>query len=178
MSIAIANAVLDVIEDENLCRNAKQVGEFMLKELKQLKQDYELIGDVRGCGLFLGVEIVKDKQNRQPAPEMADYIVSAFKQKLVLMSTEGIEGNILKFKPPMCFNMENAVHWLDVFRRILVAAAGNEQQDLLSSSPNGLSKQDSGLESCSNSTQDGSISSSSCLSDDSLTSLSSGEENP
>lgn len=183
VSIAIANAVLDVIETEKLCQNAKQVGDFMLKELGRLQQEYEFIGDVRGCGLFLGIEIVQDKLGKHPAPEVAEFIVSAFKQNFVLMSTEGMEGNILKFKPPMCFNMDNARHWLNVFERILVQTF-NEMESILSISfKTGITKQDSGLggSCCStNSTKDGSISSSSCLSDDSLTSLSTssgGEDN-
>jgi len=119
VSISIANAVLDVIENEKLQENAKKVGEYMLNELERMKFSSDHIGDIRGYGMFLGVEIVKSKKSKLQASEIADYIVAEFKKNYILMSTEGIYGNILKFKPPMCFSLENAKHWLEVFRSII-----------------------------------------------------------
>lgn len=199
MSIAIANAVLDVIEQEKLRENATAVGNFLLAELNKLKAEHDFIGDVRGRGLFLGVEIVRSKLCKRPDAALAEHIVAAFKQQLVLMSTEGIAGNILKFKPPMCFSMENARTWLDVLRSILatlddpqtlqaiqcarLAADGqaSEKQPAEPKQPGESRGADSALgsSSCSSSANGGSLSSSSCLSEDSLTSLgsSSGDEN-
>ena len=60
----MANAVLDVIEEENLCENATKVGDYLLNSLKKFKEDYELIGDVHGAGMFIGVELVNDRRTK------------------------------------------------------------------------------------------------------------------
>jgi len=62
--MAMANAVLDVIEEENLRENATKVGDYLLNSLKKFKEDYELIGDVRGAGMFIGVELVNDRRTK------------------------------------------------------------------------------------------------------------------
>merc|ERR1712029_541024 len=130
VSISIANAVLDVIENEKLKENAKLVGDYMLDELEKIKLSCDLIGDVRGKGMFLGIEIVKSKKSKNQASEIADYIVSEFKRNFIIMSTEGVYGNILKFKPPMCFSLENAKHWLTVFRTIIENLNATTRLDL------------------------------------------------
>lgn len=89
MSISIANAVLDVIEREKLRENAKLVGDYMLSELNKLKPLCDHIGDVRGRGMFLGVEIVRNKKDKQQASDIADHIVAEFKRNFIIMSTEG-----------------------------------------------------------------------------------------
>lgn len=91
----------------------------MLNELEKLKSICDYIGDIRGKGMFLGIEIVKNKKSKVHASEIADYIVAEFKRNYIIMSTEGIYGNILKFKPPMCFSLDNAQHWLNVFKTII-----------------------------------------------------------
>ena len=89
VSISIANAVLDVIEKEKLQENAKLVGDYMLSELEQLKPLCKHIGDVRGRGMFLGIEIVRNKEDKEQASEIADHIVAEFKRNFIIMSTEG-----------------------------------------------------------------------------------------
>lgn len=119
VSLAIANAVLDVIENEKLCEKAVSIGNFMIKSLKSIQDDYNCIGEIRGSGLFFGVDLVKSKETREPATELAEYIVQRFREEKVLMSTEGKYGNVLKFKSPMVFSMENARFWLKTFHSIL-----------------------------------------------------------
>lgn len=80
--------------------------------------------------MFLGIEIVKSKKSKNQASEIADYIVSEFKRNFIIMSTEGVYGNILKFKPPMCFSLENAKHWLTVFRTIIENLNATTRLDL------------------------------------------------
>lgn len=117
--MAIANAVLDVIEKENLRENATKVGDYMLNCLKKLKDEYLIIGDVRGAGLFFGVELVDDRDTKKPAAMVAGWVVRRFREEGIIMSTEGKYDNVLKFKPPMQFNMQDAKFWLKTFQVIL-----------------------------------------------------------
>ena len=117
--MAIANAVLDVIEEENLRENATKVGDYLLNSLEKFKEDYELIGDVRGAGLFIGVELVDDRRTKKPASLAAGWAVRRFRDKGIIMSTEGKYDNVLKFKPPMTFNMKDAKIWLETFQSIM-----------------------------------------------------------
>jgi len=119
VSLAIANAVLDVIENEKLRENALIVGNIMKKGLNDLKAQYPIIGDVRGEAFFLGVDLVVSRDTKEPASLLAEYIISKFKDEKILMSTDGKYGNVLKFKPPMVFSIKNAEHFLQTFEDIL-----------------------------------------------------------
>lgn len=119
VSMAITNAVLDVIEQENLRENATNVGNQLLSALKELKNRHPIIGDVRGIGLFIGVDLVKDRLTKEPAAEEAKEVIARLKEERILMSTEGKHDNVLKFKPPMVFNQKNADHLIAVLDRIL-----------------------------------------------------------
>ncbi|KAM9501116.1 ethanolamine-phosphate phospho-lyase [Clarias gariepinus] len=108
VSCAIGLAVLDVIEKEDLQGNALRVGRYLTDLLEKLKQKHPLVGDVRGCGLFVGVELVKDRLNRTPATAEAQDVIYRLKDQQVLLSADGPHRNVLKFKPPMCFSREDA----------------------------------------------------------------------
>ncbi|MFC5434959.1 aminotransferase class III-fold pyridoxal phosphate-dependent enzyme [Rhodanobacter umsongensis] len=113
VSCAIALAVLDVIADEKLQENARRVGGFLLDGLRELQQRHDAIGDVRGCGLFIGVELVRDRAARTPDQPKARAVVEAMKARHVLLSTEGPDDNVLKIKPPIVFSQANAEEFLD-----------------------------------------------------------------
>ena len=119
VSCAIALSVLNVIEAENLQQNALDVGNYLLSELNLLKQKYELIGDVRGAGLFIGIELVKDLKTKEPALEMANEIVNNMKGRGILISTDGPFNNVLKIKPPLVFTRENADSLIQMLENIL-----------------------------------------------------------
>ncbi|XP_054717656.1 ethanolamine-phosphate phospho-lyase-like isoform X2 [Uloborus diversus] len=119
VSMAIASAVLDVIEDENLLSKAERVGEAMLHKLRELKKKHSIIGDIRGEGLFIGIDLVKDSITKEPATEEAAYIIARMKQERVLLSAEGKYENVLKFKPPMVFNEENVDTLLTTLDQVL-----------------------------------------------------------
>lgn len=119
VSCAIALAVLDVIENEQLQANAHRVGNFLLDGLRALQSRHECIGDVRGHGLFLGAEIVRDRAERTPDQPRAKTIVEAMKAHHVLLSTEGPEDNVLKIKPPIVFSQANAEEFLDKLDQVL-----------------------------------------------------------
>ncbi len=106
VSSAIGRTVLEVIEEEKLQQNALQVGAFLKERLVSLQQKFPIIGEVRGEGLFLGFELVNT--NKQPLENQASYLVNRMKDFKILMSTDGPDHNVLKIKPPMVFNLENA----------------------------------------------------------------------
>ncbi len=119
VSCAVGLAVFDVIEDEQLQSNALAVGELLLDGLKALQSKYPLIGDVRGLGLFIGVELVTDQKFKTPADKQASYIAERMKQVGILISTDGPLHNVLKIKPPMCFNMKNSEKLISSLNSIL-----------------------------------------------------------
>ncbi len=119
VSCAIGNAVLDVIEDEQLQVNAHRVGDYLIEGFKSLQQKFEIIGDVRGLGLFLGIELVIDRESLAPAAAQASYISERMKQGGVLISTDGPLHNVLKIKPPLCFNRTDAENLLAVLESVL-----------------------------------------------------------
>uniref|UniRef100_A0AAA9S9X3 5-phosphohydroxy-L-lysine phospho-lyase n=1 Tax=Bos taurus TaxID=9913 RepID=A0AAA9S9X3_BOVIN len=110
VSCAVGLAVLDVLEKEQLQAHAACVGSFLMELLGQQKAKHPILGDIRGVGLFIGVDLIKDEATRMPATEEADYVVSRLKENYILLSTDGPGRNVLKFKPPMCFSLDNARH--------------------------------------------------------------------
>ena len=108
VSCAIGLAVLDVIEQEDLQNMAKHIGNFLKQQLWNLKKRFPIIGDIRGHGFFLGFELVKDLNTLEPAAKQASYLANRMKEKGILMSIDGPYHNVIKIKPPMCFNVEDA----------------------------------------------------------------------
>jgi len=106
VSCAIGIEVLRVIKDEGLQENALEVGNYLKSELKKMQDEFPVIGDVRGQGLFLGIELADKSKN--PLTEKAAYLINRMKDLGVLMSTDGKDDNVLKIKPPMVFSRENA----------------------------------------------------------------------
>ncbi|XP_034532596.1 ethanolamine-phosphate phospho-lyase [Notolabrus celidotus] len=108
VSCAIGLAVLDVIVKEDLQGNALRVGRYLTDLLQKQKDKHPLVGDIRGCGLFVGVELVKDRLKLTPATAEAQEVIYKLKQQHILLSADGPHRNVLKFKPPMCFTTEDA----------------------------------------------------------------------
>ncbi|UCH82583.1 MAG: aminotransferase class III-fold pyridoxal phosphate-dependent enzyme, partial [Candidatus Latescibacterota bacterium] len=101
VSCAIGMAVLDVIRDERLRQHALVTGTRFRDGLRALMDDHTMIGDVRGAGLFIGVELVRDRETLEPATEEADKLINRLKSRGILLSTDGPYHNVLKIKPPM-----------------------------------------------------------------------------
>lgn len=108
VSMEAGLAVLEVIQNEEMQAQAQQVGQFLLEGLRHLKERFPIIADVRGRGLFIGVELIRDSSSLEPALAELDWIVEYVKTKGYLLSTDGPLHNVLKIKPPMTFNHQNA----------------------------------------------------------------------
>jgi 4-aminobutyrate aminotransferase-like enzyme len=108
VSCAIGLEVLSIIRDEGLQQQAHDIGLYLIDGLKQQQQRHPIIGDVRGSGLFLGIELVTDAGQKTPATAQARYLANRMRQKGILMSTDGPDDNVLKIKPPMVFGREDA----------------------------------------------------------------------
>jgi len=119
VSCAIGREVLKVIKDERLQAHALDVGSYLISMLKELQRSYSIIGDVRGSGLFIGIELVTNPVNPQPATQQAYYLINRMREQGVLMSTEGRQYNVLKIKPPMPFNRDNADTLIDLLNNTL-----------------------------------------------------------
>ncbi len=119
VSCAIGMAVLDVIAEEGLQANALAVGERLLVGLRGLMERHPLIGDVRGLGLFVGIELVLDRQTLEPAGAEASYIANRMRDHGILVSTDGPYHNVLKIKPPLVFNAENADFFVATLDKIM-----------------------------------------------------------
>lgn len=121
VSCAAGLAVLDVIEREGLRQNAQRVGAHLRAGIEAIAQDCSLIGDVRGAGLFLGVELVRDRTTLEPAAETARSVINRMRDDGVLIGLEGPLGNVLKIRPPLVFSVANADCLLDALNRALRA---------------------------------------------------------
>ena len=107
VSCEIGKAVLRVLDQEDLQNHALEVGQEFKRALQTLQKDYECIGDVRGYGLFLGIEFVEDRDSKTPWAAGAKEVVELMKGKGVLLSTDGPDNNVIKIKPPLPFSKEN-----------------------------------------------------------------------
>ena len=119
VSCAIGLKVLDIIEEEKLQENALKVGNYLKEGLKDLMKRYRIIGEVRGHGLFLGFELVKDRKTFEPAPEETAYLALRMRELGILMGTDGLYHNVIKIKPSLVFNFENADFLLQTLDRVL-----------------------------------------------------------
>ena len=118
VSCAIGQAVLDVIDEESLQDHDKKVGDYLISRLKKLQNQYVEIADIRGSGLFLGVEIADEHGN--PNTKLASDIKNILREKFILISTDGPYDNVLKIKPPLSFNKDNADILIDAISQVLV----------------------------------------------------------
>ncbi len=119
VSCAIGLSVLEVIEEENLQENARIVGDFYKSLFFELQKEFPCIGDVRGSGLFIGVEMVQNGDNLEPDTHLANHIKNELRNQYILISTDGPFDSVLKTKPPLCFTKENAQQVADHIYEVL-----------------------------------------------------------
>lgn len=119
VSCAAAAATLDVIEQEGLMANAASVGAYFRGALENLMARHQSIGEVRGAGLFLGVELVSDRARKSADAQLAQKLVNGLREKQILISTTGIHGNVLKIRPPLIWQKEHADMFVDALDALL-----------------------------------------------------------
>jgi len=116
LQAAVGGTVIDIIQDEGLIENAEKIGGYLKAELLKIKDDFDYLGDIRGPGLFIGLDIVDNKENKKPDREKAIEIVEILKSKGVLISNAGQYRNVLKLRPPLVFDSSHADFLLDELR--------------------------------------------------------------
>jgi 4-aminobutyrate aminotransferase-like enzyme/Ser/Thr protein kinase RdoA (MazF antagonist) len=119
VACAAGLAVLDVVRDEALQDRALRVGKYWMTELQKLQDCHRLIGDVRGSSLFLGIDLVRDRETREPAPEQADYVVNRLRDRGILAGTDGPHHNVIKLRPPLIFSEADADLFVTTLEAIL-----------------------------------------------------------
>ncbi|MBI3552756.1 MAG: aspartate aminotransferase family protein [Elusimicrobia bacterium] len=108
VQMAAVGAVLDVLEKEELAKNAHEVGAHLIGKLKKIGDKNPFVGEVRGAGLMIGVELVKDKKSQEPASDIAVKLLDLTKERGLLIGKGGLSGNILRIKPPLCITRKDA----------------------------------------------------------------------
>ncbi len=119
VSCAVGLAVLDVMRDEGLQAHAREVGNRLLDALRAVGARHALVGDVRGAGFFIGVELVRDRVTLEPAGAEAAYVVNRLRERGILIGTEGPGHNVLKIRPPMPFSDADAALLVEVLDDVL-----------------------------------------------------------
>ncbi len=114
VSCAVGLKVLEIIERDRLKRNAVEMGDYLLARMRGLMERHEIIGDVRGLGLMLGIDLVKDRKSKEPATERAGRVVERCRELGVLMGTDGPFDNVIKMRPALIFTRANADLLMDV----------------------------------------------------------------
>jgi 4-aminobutyrate aminotransferase-like enzyme len=119
VSCAVGLAVLDVLQEECLQANALRIGGRLGDEFKRLGQRHPLIGDVRGSGLFLGLDLVQSRETRQAAPDQASYVVNRLREEGILTGTDGPHHNVIKLRPPLIFSDSDAAYFCTTLEQVL-----------------------------------------------------------
>jgi 4-aminobutyrate aminotransferase-like enzyme len=123
VSAAIGLAVLDVIEEEGLREHARVTGEQLMAGLRQIAARHDAIGDVRGLGLFVGIELVRDSETREPDAALARELANRAAERGVLLSTDGPDHNVMKIKPPLVFSAADADRLVETVDAVLAEVA-------------------------------------------------------
>ena len=132
VACAAGLAVLDVLRDEGRQQHALEVGGRLASGLKALMERHPLVGDVRGSGFFLGVELVRNRETREPAPDEASYVVNRLRDRGILTGTDGPYDNVLKLRPPLVFTGQDADFFVETLDEILhedAVQAGSASRD-------------------------------------------------
>ncbi len=119
LSCAAALAVIDIMEEEKLPENALKVGGYLFERFKNVQKDVDILGDVRGRGLVIGLEFVTDKESKTPSGEIAAEVIRRCCQNGVVMGSVGAYGHILRVAPPLVITMEQAEEAADIIEKVL-----------------------------------------------------------
>ncbi len=123
LSCRMGKEVLEIVDDEGLMDNARVMGERLLNGLNLLQKQHDIVGDVRGCGLFIGVDLVEDSESRAPGTAIADYVKNRMLENRILVGTEGPADNVLKIRPPLTIELDDVDMILAVMDQVLEEAS-------------------------------------------------------
>ncbi|BFZ17685.1 hypothetical protein BsWGS_20723 [Bradybaena similaris] len=121
LACAIGRAVLDVIDNEKLVSSAKNVGKCLKDGFNEIWPQHPMIGDIRGVGMMIGIELVMDKESKKPASEAAEILAYKMKEKKIIVGIEGPDNNVVVLLPPLCFTTENARLVVQTFSEVLAS---------------------------------------------------------
>jgi len=119
VSSAAVTAVLEIYENENLVENSQKMGEYLKAGLLKIQGKCKYLGDVRGMGLIMGLEFVKDKKTKEPAPELIKTIIKRCAEKGLLVGSVGMFGNVIRVAPPLVITKEIADESLGILEDVL-----------------------------------------------------------
>jgi 4-aminobutyrate aminotransferase-like enzyme/Ser/Thr protein kinase RdoA (MazF antagonist) len=119
VACAVGNAVLDVLEQENLQAHSLELGNYLLENMRPLISKHSVVGDVRGSGLFMGIELVRNRETLEPADSEASYLVNRMREHRILLGTDGPHHNVVKMRGPLPFSKDDADFFLDALNKIL-----------------------------------------------------------
>ncbi|HEX5103797.1 MAG TPA: aminotransferase class III-fold pyridoxal phosphate-dependent enzyme, partial [Pirellulaceae bacterium] len=123
ISVTQGLATLEIIDREQIQANAREVGSYLKQRLLEVQDRQPLIGEVRGMGLMLGVELVRDRQTKEPADREAAEVLELCKDRGLLIGKGGLYGNTLRIKPPMCITKDDADFLADCLDEALTSVA-------------------------------------------------------
>ena len=118
-------AVLDVLEEEKIPQTVPLVGNYLVEALGKFLERCPFLGDIRGRGLFIGLEWVEDKSSKRPDPEGAMDVVNRLRNKGILISNAGVHRNIIKIRPPLVLKKKHADRFLNTFEETLQEINGD-----------------------------------------------------
>ena len=121
VSSAAVTAILEIMDEEKLAHNALKMGQTMKKRLLAIQEKSRFLGDVRGRGLVMGVELVKDKKTKEPAPDLTRQMIVRCAEQGLLIGSVGIFGNVIRVAPPLCITEAEAGESLDLFEKALLS---------------------------------------------------------
>jgi alanine-glyoxylate transaminase/(R)-3-amino-2-methylpropionate-pyruvate transaminase len=125
ISVTQGLATLEVIDSEGIQENARVVGKHLKNRLLELQQRHQPIGDVRGMGLMLGVELVTDRKSKEPAKAQTAQLLELCRERGLLVGKGGLHGNVLRLKPPMCLSKDDADFLADCLDETIPLAFAN-----------------------------------------------------
>lgn len=119
LACVAALKVIEKIEKENLCEKSFKLGEYIMGRLNEMKEKYQVIGEVRGLGSMIGLEFVKDRETKEPAPEMVKEIINSCFEEGIILINAGLLGNVIRFLPPLVMTIEQAEYGMDVLDKAI-----------------------------------------------------------
>jgi 4-aminobutyrate aminotransferase len=119
LSCAAAVAVIDIIKEEDILNKTSKLGSYLKKQFQYLQEEHKLIGDVRGQGLMLGIELVNNQESKEPALEEMLLVMEACKKRGLLIGKGGLDGNVIRIQPPLILKQEEAEYACNILDEAL-----------------------------------------------------------